>query len=298
MYLFATTGLPVEPQSFEWSGGHNLAPQTQMPNPQPSQCTGKRKALVIGINYVRHPDNAFRLMHCVEDALGMAKFLCTNLGFTKNDVRIMTDEGNPESLPTKANILREMRALVDDAQPHDSFFLYFSGHGRQLKDLNGDEPDGFDESVCAVDYCGDSRNATPSTPGLIVDDPLSALCCLIAIFDSCHSGTLLDLPYMYNAGGVVKKFKHPQKSEVVRMKSSYADVISLGACKDRQSAVETRRGGALRWAFIDCMTKFGNNLTYQQLIRDLREEMKRRRFRQQPLLSSSHPIDTSRQFII
>jgi len=30
----------------------------------------------------------------------------------------------------------------------------------------------------------------------------------------------------YNSGGVVKKFKHPQKSEVVRMKSSYADVVS------------------------------------------------------------------------
>jgi len=82
------------------------------------------------------------------------------------------------------------------------------------------------------------------------------------------------------------------------MKSSYADVISLGASKDRQRAVETRRGGALRWAFIDCMTKFGNNLTYKELIQDLREEMKRRRFRQQPLLSCSHPLDTSRQFII
>ena len=30
----------------------------------------------------------------------------------------------------------------------------------------------------------------------------------------------------YNSDGIVKKFKHPFKSEVVRMKSSYADIVS------------------------------------------------------------------------
>ena len=61
-----------------------------------------------------------------------------------------------------------MRELVRDARPHDSFFVYcaylglddptytflwsfelthfvVSGHGVQIDDLDGDEPDGLDE---------------------------------------------------------------------------------------------------------------------------------------------------------
>jgi hypothetical protein len=61
------------------------------------------------------------------------------LDFAGEDIHIMTDE-ILENLPTKENIvsppcemlilplhlieLREMRKLVHDAQPHDSFFLY------------------------------------------------------------------------------------------------------------------------------------------------------------------------------
>jgi hypothetical protein len=62
-----------------------------------------------------------------------------HLGFQHRDVRIMTDT-TPGDLPTKANIvsypceisylpsqfvkLAAMSALVDDAQPGDSFFFY------------------------------------------------------------------------------------------------------------------------------------------------------------------------------
>jgi len=66
--------------------------------------------------------------------------LLANLGFAHNDIHIMTDSNRPWNAPTKGNIvstpckmlllpslfiqLREMRALVQDAQPHDSLFLY------------------------------------------------------------------------------------------------------------------------------------------------------------------------------
>jgi hypothetical protein len=35
--------------------------------------------------------------------------------------------------------------------------------------------------------------------------PLPQGCRFIAIFDSCHSGTVLDLPYTYNPDGTLKK---------------------------------------------------------------------------------------------
>ena len=63
-----------------------------------------------------------------------------------------------------------------------------SGHGIQIKDMDGDESDGLDEclllclfgeipvingifsGICAMDYTGDDPYLNPSTPGLIVDD--------------------------------------------------------------------------------------------------------------------------------
>ena len=63
-----------------------------------------------------------------------------------------------------------------------------SGHGVQIKDLNGDERDGFDEcsllcllggllvtnrissGICAIDYRNNVPNPNPNTPGIIVDD--------------------------------------------------------------------------------------------------------------------------------
>ena len=47
------------------------------------------------------------------------------------------------------------------AQPGDAFFFHFSGHGSRVKDTDGDEADGWDETICPVDY---------DRAGMIVDD--------------------------------------------------------------------------------------------------------------------------------
>jgi len=56
----------------------------------------------------------------------------------------------------------------------------------------------------------------------------------------------------------------------LRQKSSYADVVSLSASKDEQEAIETERGGALRWAFIESVRTLGHNLTYKELLCSVR----------------------------
>ena len=39
----------------------------------------------------------------------------------------------------------------------------------------------------------------------IMERPLQAGVCLRAIFDSCHCGTALDLPYIYSIQGILKE---------------------------------------------------------------------------------------------
>ena len=86
---------------------------------------------------------------------------------------------------------------MEDNQPGDSLVFYFSGHGLRQPDFNNDELDGFDETICPVDF---------ELEGMIFDNdinitivrPLKQGVTLHAIVDACHSGTVLDLQYVYD----------------------------------------------------------------------------------------------------
>lgn len=169
---------------------------------QYSNCTGRRKALLIGINYFGQKN---QLQGCINDVHNMTAFLTQNYGYAKEDMVILTDDQqNQMSIPTKENMFRAMNWLVKDAQPNDSLFFHYSGHGGQTEDLDGDEEDGYDQVIYPVDY---------NTAGHIVDDDMHAIMVtplqpgvrLTAIFDSCHSGTALDLPYVYSTQGLLKE---------------------------------------------------------------------------------------------
>lgn len=88
-----------------------------------------------------------------------------------------------------------LRWLVQGCQPGDSLVFYFSGHGSRQQDSDGDEIDGFDETLCPIDY---------ETEGNILDDEINATivrplpqdATLHAIIDACYSGTVLDLPFV------------------------------------------------------------------------------------------------------
>ena len=123
-------------------------------------------------------------------------------GFDEENIRVLMDDGEHE-MPTRENIEEAYKTIVAEAEPGDSLFLHYSGHGCKIRDDNGDEADGFDEALVPVDY---------QTAGLIRDDdlfkiiiqPLPAEVTLTSLMDCCHSGSILDLPYMYKADGSQK----------------------------------------------------------------------------------------------
>ncbi|KAK3720602.1 Ca(2+)-dependent cysteine protease [Vermiconidia calcicola] len=192
-------GRPPPPPTQQQTFGHGAPSNYTF---QYSNCTGRRKALLIGINYFGQRG---QLRGCINDVKNMSTYLNGHFGYKREDMVILTDDQQQQmSQPTKANILRAMHWLVKDARPNDSLFFHYSGHGGQTKDLDGDEEDGYDEVIYPVDF----RQA-----GHIVDDemhrimvaPLQPGVRLTAIFDSCHSGSALDLPYIYSTQGVLKE---------------------------------------------------------------------------------------------
>lgn len=85
---------------------------------------------------------------------------------------------------------------MKDCQPGDSFVFYFSGHGLQQPDFKEDKIDGFDETLCPVDFLGEGMIIDNEINSIIVW-PLKEGVTLHAIVDACHSGTILDLLFVY-----------------------------------------------------------------------------------------------------
>ncbi|KAE9396721.1 hypothetical protein BT96DRAFT_1021227 [Gymnopus androsaceus JB14] len=265
------------------------------PKFQYSLCTGRKKALCIGINYIgeRH-----ELRGCINDAKAMRKFLIHNHGYKSEDIVLLTDDSpNPRSRPTRSNMINAMHWLVQSAHYSDSLFFHYSGHGGQTKDLDGDEIDGMDEVIFPVDF---------QQKGHILDDdlfkimarPLPAGCRLTALFDSCHSGTVLDLPFIYTPSG---RLRGPQvRQQALARRNSAADVISFSACKDGRKSTDTFKGGvavgAMSWSFCEVMSK-NPHQSYQQILREVKN-LTYRRYHQTPQLGSSHHIDMNLKFII
>ncbi|ORY34251.1 caspase domain-domain-containing protein [Naematelia encephala] len=329
---------PVRPPTSTQQYGPQMQAQGgQQSRPffQYSQCTGKRKALLIGINYI---GSAQALSGCINDAHNVQKFIVERYGYNPDDIVMLTDDArNARQIPTRANMIQAMHWLVQGAQPNDALFFHYSGHGGQTKDLDGDEDDGYDEVIYPLDF---------KQAGHIVDDelhdimvkPLPPGCRLTAIFDSCHSGSCLDLPYIYSTEGKIKepnllaeagqgllgagmsylrgdtltrltiarslgkKMMNQQSGAADRTrqtKTSPADVIMWSGCKDSQTSADTqeagRATGAMSYAFIAALTKFPQQ-SYVQLLNTIRDELKGR-YDQKPQLSASHPIDTNILFI-
>ncbi|KAJ6628363.1 peptidase C14, caspase domain-containing protein [Mycena sp. CBHHK59/15] len=272
-----------------------------MPAASPSQqfqystCTGRRKALCIGINYRGQPNE---LRGCINDAKHVFDFLIRRAGYKAENIVLLTDESpRRRSQPTRKNIVDAMHWLVRDARPQDALFFHYSGHGGQTPDLDGDEVDGYDEVIFPVDH---------RTHGHIVDDEMHAImvkslptgCRLTAVFDSCHSGTALDLPYIYSSTGRLKG-NHVNPQARAR-KATSADVISLSACRDYETSADTFADGvavgAASHAFVKAVEEHPHQ-SYQELLYNIRAIL-RPRFSQKPQLSSSHPINTSLKFIM
>ncbi|GBG31912.1 Rho GTPase-activating protein 1 [Hondaea fermentalgiana] len=227
---------------------------------------GKRKALLIGINYVGQGEN--ELHGCHNDVREMQSMMQQE--FKTETVRVLTDEvrARKDDLPTARNIRMGLRWLLEGAEAGDCLFLHYSGHGSQVPDEDGDEEDGRDETLIPVDFNG----ADPST--YITDDELRSSFFeqvpkgvdLTVVFDCCHSGTLsdaklLDVPRSRGQQSSSEatspqdtrsRFLPPCEALVQRMdalKASRTKQATRGASRSRESRISlgSAKTSASRW---------------------------------------------------
>jgi metacaspase-1 len=86
---------------------------------------------------------------------------------------------------TRTNVLKAVRTAAKTLEAGDLFFVSYSGHGGQIHDSSGDEPDAKDETWCLFDS------------ELIDDEVFNEMTNfregvrIIVLSDSCHSGSVV-----------------------------------------------------------------------------------------------------------
>ncbi|KFZ25046.1 hypothetical protein V502_00478 [Pseudogymnoascus sp. VKM F-4520 (FW-2644)] len=148
----------------------------------PPPPTGRRKALLIGINYF---GQLGQLKRSINDIKNISLCLCEQYELKREDTVILTDDlHGPMSQPTKQNILTAMHWLVKGARPNDLLFFCYSGHGGQTKVLDGS----YDEVIYPVDFREVGHIVNHEMHRIMVT-PLHPGVHLTAIVDSCHSNS-------------------------------------------------------------------------------------------------------------
>ena len=148
--------------------------------------SGADRALLVGIDqYLKVKP----LEGSANDVQTMRQFVLDTLGYRPEQIQVLLD-----GEATRAGILSALdRWLIESSQPGDRVLFYYSGHGFQMPDADGDEEDRLDETLVSVDTEPDSQGGYRN---MISDDELKARFDRLAdrqttvIIDSCHSGTI------------------------------------------------------------------------------------------------------------
>jgi caspase domain-containing protein len=143
-------------------------------------------ALLIGID--RYP-NFRQLAGCINDVEAMRQVLTDSFNFPENHVALLTDEQ-----ATQEGIRGALKDLVQRVGPEDIVVVHYSGHGSQMTDLEGDEPDGLDETIVPYDSGRrphENRDIKDDEIYLWLKDLTAKTSNVTLIFDCCHSGTIV-----------------------------------------------------------------------------------------------------------
>jgi hypothetical protein len=241
--------------------------------PPPIIINGNKRALLIGINYTGTKDE---LYGCINDVESVKERITAN-GF--KDINVLTDLTSKKA--TRSNILLEFKNLLVNSKEGDLLFFLYSGHGSYALDRNRDEKDGYDELIVSCDLQG------------ILDDELKSLIqtflkpkvTLFALFDSCFSGSVLDLKYQY-----LDSLNYEKYTENDKQLDTHGSVFMISGCTDDQTSadafINNKASGALTWSLLESLKEKKPNGNWRELIKTMRDKLKTSEFEQIPQFSS------------
>ena len=231
-----------------------------------------KKALLIGINYTgtkNELNGCINDVNCIKDRISQSGFI---------DINVMTDLTPKKA--TRNNILTEFKNLLVNSQAGDFLFFLYSGHGSYTLDRNGDEKNGYDEMIVSCDLQGILDDELKS----LIKTYLKADVTLFAMFDSCFSGSVLDLKFQY-----LDSLNYDKYTENAKDLETNGTVIMISGCTDIQTSadafINNKANGAMVWSLLEGL-KQTPNCSWRELVKKMRNLLKASNFTQIPQISS------------
>lgn len=217
----------------------------------------KKYAFLVGISnyHALDKDNEWNDIHGVNDILLITPIL-EKQGFS---IYTLID-----SAATYNNITSYFRRLFKFLKKGDIVYLHFSCHGQPFEDMNGDEEDGWDESLVPIDakiayqkgaYEGSKHLLDDELNGHVdmIRNKLGGTGQLFVTIDACHAGTAskggLEVITRgtkrgFSPNGVI--FSPKKKIEnhyIIPLSPLKAFTVYLEACRSYQTNVEIVEDG-------------------------------------------------------
>lgn len=229
----------------------------------------QKRALVIGIG--DYPaGSGWREINGDRDVELIVPMLRSN-GFAQENIFTLVNEE-----ATKSAIEAAFRDLTSATEDRDELYIHFSGHGQQVTDISGDEPDGLDEALIPYDAAIEYGRNGYKGQNHILDDELGMWLealresvgpkgVIVVALDACHSGdaTRGEEDEQEHVRGTSEIFGMPgaarfdgghiaAPADGRKARKADVDWVCLSACKSYQSNYEYKSEsgyyGRLSWA--------------------------------------------------
>lgn len=241
------------------------------------------RALLIGVG--EYQNESVSDLPGLDVDINVMKRVALSLGYQAENIRVLQDaEATIDAIYRSFNDW-----LIEGVTENDQVLIYFTGHGAQVNDVDGDEMDGKDEFFLAHDFHVSDGVAKAA----LVDDDLYKVLSriptrnILLMVDACHSGT----GFKGYSGGLsgatdgVPKFVDTGASSVARQTTleampkapSEAGFIALMAADDTQSSIATTRGSVFTLGVEQALKSSlaqGRTATPRQIIASAREYVK------------------------
>jgi hypothetical protein len=239
-----------------------------------------KKALLIGIHYT--DISGATLKGCINDIINMRNMLIDSYDFNSDDIIMLRDDDILKfQPPTYFNILDCLSSIVEESNNLEEFWLHYSGHGSRIQTNNSNS--GFSEIIIPVDF----KESACITDIELLNQIKKLKCRSMLLFDCCHSGTVCDLPWVFDYS--IENLKKTKMNDLIIDNSN---IFMFSGCKDDQTSSDTinfldQKVGAFTNSFLECLRKSHHNIDILSLYKNICIDLLKTGYTQIPLLSST-----------
>ncbi len=240
------------------------------------------RALLIGVG--KYANQAANLPG-IDIDIDVMKGVVKQLGYKDKQVKVLMD--NQATLP---NIDKAFKGwLGSGVKKDDKVLIYYSGHGTNIPDENGDEDDKVDEVLLLHDFRQVTRNGVETFDNVLIDDHFNELLKkipsknVLVMVDACHSGTItkrirLNTRNFYGEEEAVAKFYAyegmplKQKGSFTAREGKKGKWVAISAAQDDELSIATKSGSVFTLGVRESVREAANGraaLTPRKLTQDV-----------------------------